>query len=953
MGALVGSGSTNTKNIIKYSDLQVSTSQLDLPIQLFWGQRRISPNCIWYNDFKSHPLNSGKGGGKGGQYTYSAAVILALGEGVMSAPLNVWQASTTTATTLAKLGLAFMSGTATQTPWSYVTTNWPSQALSYMDTAYVYSANLNLGEAATVPDYAFEVQRLNGFTNTLTAPGWTNPISHGNTPGTDVSLADVIPDFLTNTIYGMGFVTSDIADLTAFRAYQSAQGLYFSPLLTTQEKATEVIDRWAGFANTWIYWSGTEVQFVPLGDSALSANGYTYTPDLAAAYDLGLADFIAGKGEAPVEVDRKDPADCYNRTVLEINDRTRGYISSPVEYKDQQLVAAYGLRDASSSSADDICNPAVAAICAQLMGKRAAYIRNTYKFKLSYRFVRLLPGSIVTLTEPNIGLSGFPVRIRTIDEDENGVLSFQAEELPAGIGTYFTANTPPLVTATTTSTEIDPGPVNIPCVCEPASTFAQGKSVVLIAASGGVNWGGANVFLSLDGTDYSQVGTLLAPALQATLTAALPLYTGANPDNADTLSADATQSDGVWPAASTASAQNYATLAWLSPGPTSSGGNEVLSAAGEFLAFGAVSLTGTYAANASNLWRGLYGTPASAHTAGEQFTLLDTTGKLGSTIVYDLPAQYVGQTLYLKFQSFNIFEKGLEDLSTVTTYEFVPAGTSFGSATGGVPGEPTGFGGIVQSSQVLLTWNANPVSDNVAAYAVWRADNTSAPFSAAALIWSGDALAFTDTNVDLVTGYTYYLVAINAVGDSLPSTGFNASTAGINNGQVLQSGGIIGSPGVTQVFVDFNAQVLACDVIEITIARVNVQTAGDPLLMQVRSGMANVTASDYQWAYTQLANATPSPAGSASDTSIRLTNVLSTGADDQAGGIITIFAMPGMYPKIMYRTVGTLNGSGIACDWVGSGQFNVLPSATPITGLTFFTAHALYSLTYAIKGYLI
>ena len=61
MGALVGGG-TNTQNVIKYSDLQVSTSQLDLPVTLFWGQRRISPNCIWYNDFQSHKQNAGKQG---------------------------------------------------------------------------------------------------------------------------------------------------------------------------------------------------------------------------------------------------------------------------------------------------------------------------------------------------------------------------------------------------------------------------------------------------------------------------------------------------------------------------------------------------------------------------------------------------------------------------------------------------------------------------------------------------------------------------------------------------------------------------------------------------------------------------------------------------------------------------------------------------------------------------
>ena len=654
-------------------------------------------------------------------------------------------------------------------------------------------------------------------------------------------------------------------------------------------------------------------------------------------------------------MDRQDPADCYNRTVLEICDRTRGYVSSPVEYKDQQLVATYGLRDTSSTEASDVCNPAVGAICAQLMGKRAAYIRNTYKFKLSYRFIRLLPGSIVTLTEPNIGLNGFPVRIRTVDEDENGVLSFLAEELPAGIGTYFTTNTPPLVTATTTSTAIDPGPVNPPAVCEPASTFAQGKSVVLIAASGGVNWGGANVFLSLDGTDYSQIGTLTAPALQATLIDAIPAYAGTGPDTTNTLSADATQSLGIWPAGSIAAAQSYSSLAWVSPQPVSSGGGEVLSAAGELLAFGAVSATGTYTANLSYLERGLYGTSNAAHAIGEQFTLFDTTGKLGSTLVYDLPPQYIGQTLYLKFQSFNVFDSALEDISTLTTYTFVPSGASYGSATFGVPSEPTGFGGIVLSSQVLLTWPANPVNDNVAAYAVYRANGTSAPFTAAALVWSGNALAYTDTNVDLVTGYTYYLKAINTVGDSAASAGFNASTAGINNGQVLQVfGEAFPSPGGTAVSCDFNAQVLACDVLEITVSRVVLDTAGASLVACLRASGADI-ASGYAWQYAQSAYgvSSPSSGGSSSDSAVHLANQITTSAgSDEVFGTIKLQIINGVYVKGTFEFTGTYNPSGNKCTgWTGSFEYG--SSSTAITGLSLKASSGnIISATMAIKGYI-
>ncbi len=840
------SGGANTKNIIKYSQLQVSTSQLDIPIALFWGQRRISPNCVWYSDFQSHKQSAGKGGGKATGYTYSASLILGLGEGVMSSPLNVWgPSSTTTVTTLAKLGLAFMSGTSSQAVWSYLTSNHPSQALAYMDTAYVYGININLGSSASVPDYGFEIQRLNGFSDTLTAPGWTNPSTGGNTPGSDVSLADVIPDFLINSVYGMGFASGDIdsSTLAQFHNYQSAQGLYFSPCLTSQEKATQIIDRWATLGNTWIYWSGSALMFVPLGDSPLTGNGHTYSPDLTAAYSLGLEDFIVGKsGGVPVEEEIQDPADCYNRTVLEICDRTRGYVASPVEYKDQQLVSKYGLRDNSSTQANDICNPAVGAICAQLIGKRAAYVRRTFKFTLNYRYVLLLPGSIVTLTEPNIGLANYPVRIRTIEEDKDFNLAIEAEELPAAIGTYFSQNTPPAVVATTPSTLVDPGPVNVPAVCEPASNFAQGQSVLLVAASGGANWGGANVWLSLDGTNFNEIGTLEKPALQGTLTASLAAYSSANPDTTDTLSVDATQSQGVWPSVSNANAQNATSLCYVSPQPVSSGGNEVLSNAGELLAFGAQTPTGTYAANLTYLERGLYGTGGIAHAIGEQFTLFDVSGKTGSTLSYDLPANYIGQTLYLKFQSFNIFGEAAEDLSTCTVYEYIPSGISYGTAAAGVPSQPTGFGGTVQSSQVLLSWNANPAIDNVASYAVYRGNGTSTAFASCAQVWAGQTLTFTDTDVDLVSGYTYYVVAINEVGDSIPSTGFNATTYGINNGQVLQSGSF---SGVGEASIDFNPQVLACGFLEITLWNLNVSNNGDAVRMKFRASGADMSGVTY------------------------------------------------------------------------------------------------------------
>jgi len=799
MAAYLGLGSSaNTQKVIKYSGIQVSTSQLDMPVTLFWGQRRISPNLIWYNNFVAKAVSAkGKGGGgKGGQqYDYSAAVILALGEGQLDAIVNVWAGGTTTnVTTLSKLGFSFVNGSPTQAPWSFVVTKYPSQARSYLNTSYLTNPKLDLGSSPTVPDNAFECVRSNGFTNVLTAPGWKNPTTGGVTSGIDCSFADIIPDFLTFPRYGMGFTGADIGDMTQFAAYQTAQSLYFSPLLVNQEKATDIIDRWAQLSNSWIYWSGTQFQFVPLGDATITANGVTYTPDLTSAYDFDLDDYT--DKDNPVKLDRVDPADCYNRTILEITDRTQGYVSNPIEYKDQTLVDEYGVRDASSTAADEICNPAVGVIVAQLVGKRAAYIRKTFTYKVPHTFIRLLPGSIVTLTEPNLGLNKFRVRVQQVEEDDNNDLTITAQELPQGIGTY----NPPTATAvagdvTTPNTNVDPGDVNTPCVFEPNSAFTGGTPKVVIAASGGVNWGGADIFISFDlGTDYTEIGSITSPAAQGVLTAALASHV--DPDTVNTLSVNLAESQTTPSPVTHADADALRTLS-LVVGQPSAG---VIPTNGELLAFGNVATTGTYTADLTYLRRGQYGTAPAAHSIGDQFTLIDLSGLQGTTFEYNLPPQYVGQTIYLKLLSKNTFGNSRQDLSTVVEYKYTPTGAGYGGGAGGTPTEPTGLAAAPGNGQNNITWNNNPPSDNVTSYILYAAVGLSQPFGSAAPIWQGLGSAHAHSGIGNGAQYTYFLVAVNAMGNSVNTAGVNCTSnaagigtiAGVTAGTGLAGGGTSG-----------------------------------------------------------------------------------------------------------------------------------------------------------------
>jgi hypothetical protein len=789
---VLNQGQTNAP--INYVGLNVGTSQWNMPIPIFWGRRRLSTNAIAFYDFTVEPVDGkGKGlGGKNEAHKYFANCILGLCVGSIDEVTNIWaNGSTTTVSTLADVGMIVFYGTISQAPWSLIATKHPTLARAYSQTAYLGAPGLSLGESATIPDNGFETLRYAMFVDAgsfvLINPtgGWINPNTHQQSPSADCLMSDIITDFLTNVQYGLGFGAGDLGPISQYATYMQAQGLFYSPLLVSQEKATEIIDRWAQLSNSWIYWSGTQLQFVPLGDSAVTGNGVTYTPVQDVAADVAFDDLIydassSGDDESPIKITRKDPADAHNRTCLNFTDRTLGYIDNPVQWKEDPTIRVGGLRDDSTTQADEICDPGVAAIVVQLLGKRNAYLLNEYEFKVHSRTgILWLPGSILTLNEPNIGFSQFPVRVKTIDRDDKRVLTVTCEWFPGNVGSYY----PPLnlvatAPSTTPITNIAPGNVNTPAIVEPNSAYTGGTPQVIIAASGGVNWGGCTVNISFDGTNYSQIGTISGAAKQGVLTAALAAYGGANPDTTDTLAVDCTESQTIPSPVTNADASSLRTLSLIAAQPTLSGGAYVVPTNGELLAFGALTATATYAANLSYLYRGAYGTTAGAHSIGDQFTLIDVSGTDGTSVAFDLPAEYIGQTLYLKLCSFNVFGQAQQDISTVLEYQYTPAGAGFGTGTNGVPAEPTGLTVVATGAgSVELGWSANPVTDNVTAYVLSRAAGTGASFGSAAVVWTGLALGDLDGMLAGSTGYTYFLQARNAVGLSPATAGVNATTS--------------------------------------------------------------------------------------------------------------------------------------------------------------------------------
>ncbi|WP_457105899.1 phage tail protein [Methylobacterium sp. P5_C11] len=448
----------------------------------------------------------------------------------------------------------------------------------------------------------------------------------------------------------------------SYQTYCAALGLGLSPALTDAETANAILARWLRLTNSAAVWSGARLKIVPYGDQVVTGTTHsgarvTYVPDVTPVYDLTDDDFLAAEGDDPVRIARSDPYGLPNVQRVECSDRSHGYTTTTVEARDQGAIERYGLKVGGTITAREICALSIGRLVAQLALQRALYIRNTFTFRLSWEFCLLEPMDIVTLTDPGLGLARAPVRITAIEEDEDGLLTVTAEEFPRGTAT---AAAYPTVGATGSGIDrgVVPAAVNDSLIFEPPAALTAGVPQVWIAASGANAdpfWGGANVWVSRDGSTFVEIGTLTQPSRQGVLTADLAAPAWPNPDLGNTLSVDLGRSGGTLASATQADARDGVILALVDR---------------ELVSYATATLTGSHAFALTYLERGLYGSAIGAHPAGTPFTRLDE-----AVFRYSVPAAYIGTTLTLKLQAFNIFGDALQDLATCTPYTVTPIGS--------------------------------------------------------------------------------------------------------------------------------------------------------------------------------------------------------------------------------------------------------------------------------------
>lgn len=328
-----------------------------------------------------------------------------------------------------------------------------------------------------------------------------------------------------------------------------------------------------------------------------------FAPNLTPVYELTDDNFVDEKGNKdPVQVERVDVFSLPTIQRIEVCSRDNQYSATPVEARDQSQIEIFGPRVGSTIQAHEICDEnTMGPLIAQTILQRELYVRTKFTFKLSWEYCLLDPMDIVTITDENLGLDNYSVRVIQIEEDDKGLLAFACEELVAGVSN-------PAFYASAAAGGYQPNQgvpavaINTPLIVQPPLGLTGGVAQVWVGASGingggGTQWGGANVYVSIDNVTYSQVAVLVGPMRQGFLTDSIPAAGGW--DSVDTLSVDLSESGGTLTGTSQAAAQQGATLSLVDQ---------------EFLAYETATLVSGNAYNLTGLARGQGGSDPNRRT---------------------------------------------------------------------------------------------------------------------------------------------------------------------------------------------------------------------------------------------------------------------------------------------------------------------------------------------------
>lgn len=652
MGALLGSAAKANSVKPQYTGLQVQTASSVVPLPIVYGRNAIAPNLIYYSNFQTHAVKT-KTGGKGASsgtttdYTYTADVIMGLCEGPIVKTDRVWIDKAEMSTT--EEGWTTFLGTIPQAAWPYLVGADPTSAIPYNGTAYLAQSNFSLGSGATVGNHNVEVYGiLNGSLADI-----------GNPSDADPAL--MIFDFLTNPQYGAYFAEGFIDQSSllgpdggnSYQAFCRACGYWLSPAIVNQEKASDILARWLQLTNSDVLFSDGVLKFRPLAENDVTGASPTHwLSQVGAIYDLTEEDFV-DTGDDPIQITRIDVSQQPNVTRLEISDVTNAFVKTLVEARDESAIRLYGCRVGDTVTANEIISTQLARVVGQIILQRGLYIRNNYKFTLSWEYCLLEPLDVVTITDAGLGLNQRAVRIVSLEEDDSGALTVTAEDLVGGVSApplVSTVPTQPVVT-TPVNTAALPPDYNHPFVLfEPSAALTGGVAELWIGASplnNADHWGGGIVLMSVDfGVSYTTVGTFNGRLAQGVTTSGPIQPPAFGPVTSVTV--DLTVSGGSLESFSAAQAAAGQGLFLIGLDSAYVAGDSVEA---ELFSYEQATLVGSNQYTLTGLQRTLDGTQGLYHVNGDQFSQVDPSVMCR----VPLPDALIGETVYFKIIPLNEF----------------------------------------------------------------------------------------------------------------------------------------------------------------------------------------------------------------------------------------------------------------------------------------------------------
>lgn len=710
------------------------------PTLIWYGNFQAIPNT-------STTTSGGKGGGgvtsSNTTYTYTTGMIYSLGEGAIVDVKKTWIDKRKYSDPIG-VGMGKKLGTYPQAAWTWLTTFAPTKALGYSGIAYLYNSafacsagastgnhsyevagilyddfNIDANQASIITDFLTNVNygivgfdsgkigNLSQFSDYCNATGirispslntqqaanlWLTEWAHTGNSGIVWSEGKlkIIPysDTAVTGAYYTGTpitITASISG-TAMTVTATSGTLSVGQTITGLNVAHgQTITASAG-GGTGVYTVSISQTVVSETMKALAPTAITFTPDNSVAYNLTDDDFIVTGANDPITVTRKKQADAFNHVQVEYLDRSNDYNVAIAEVKDQANIEAFGLRSMPVVKLNSLTTKTAAITVAQTILQRVLYIRNEYKFDLTWKYARIEPMDILTINDVQLGLSVFRVRVTEVDESADGIISITAEEFPLGV-TSANAYTTQTGGDFVPNYSIAPSSTNSVVIFDAPGIMTVSGFEIWIAASGGTDWGGAQVHVSTDGgTTYRQVGSIHGSARYGVLGA--DFQSGVDPDTINTCQVDLSVSNGTLLSGSQTDADNLNNLALIYDGTQE-----------ELLSFANATMTSTNhytlsGAATKYIRRGVYNTFNVKHLAGTPFVRLDN-----AIFKYPYDPALVGTTINIKLVPFNQYIGGLVDIATVTAIPFIIDG----SIT--YPSNVTGFTASQNGNVVVFQWN--------------------------------------------------------------------------------------------------------------------------------------------------------------------------------------------------------------------------------------------------------